>query len=100
MADECEKKRDRITQSDMQHREKQQRLMHTMRAEMDAAEQKSTASNTTTPISSQTTSPSMSRKMSPSPTNKISRRERVEKKKQSTKTYKRSAGACNKQEKS
>jgi hypothetical protein len=34
MADECEKKRDRITQSDMQHREKQQRMMENIRAEI------------------------------------------------------------------
>jgi hypothetical protein len=48
MADECEKKRDRITQSDMQHREKQQRMMETIRAEMYTGEQEATASNTTT----------------------------------------------------
>jgi hypothetical protein len=51
MTDECEKKRDRITKSDMQHREKQQRMMETIRAEMCAGEQESTASNTTTPTS-------------------------------------------------
>jgi hypothetical protein len=78
MADECEKKRDRITQSDMQHREKQQRMMETIRAEMYAEEQESTASNTTTPTSSQTTSPITSRETSPSLTRKISRLERVD----------------------
>jgi hypothetical protein len=52
MADECEQKRDRITQSDMQHRVKQQRLIETIRAEMYATKQEST-SNTTTPTSSQ-----------------------------------------------
>jgi hypothetical protein len=49
MADECEKKRDRIAQSDIQHKEKQQRLMETIRAEMYAQEQESTSSNATTP---------------------------------------------------
>jgi hypothetical protein len=78
MADEWEKKRDRSTQSDMQHREKQQRMMETIRAEMYAEEQESTASNTTTPTSSQTTSPITSRETSPSPTRKISRRQRVD----------------------
>jgi hypothetical protein len=73
MADECEKKRDRITQSDMQHRVKQQRLMETIRAEMYATEQESTL-NTTMPTSSQESSPIMSRETSPSPTRKISRR--------------------------
>jgi hypothetical protein len=33
MAHECKKKRDRIAQSDMQHKEKQQRLMETTRTE-------------------------------------------------------------------
>jgi hypothetical protein len=79
MADECEKKRDRITQLDMQHMEKQQRLMETIRAEMYATEQESTASNTTTPTSSPTTSPSTSRETWPSPTITISRHERVDK---------------------
>jgi hypothetical protein len=32
MADKCEKKRDRIAKSDMQHREKQQRIMENIRA--------------------------------------------------------------------
>jgi hypothetical protein len=32
MSDKWEKKRDRIAQSDMQHKEKQQRLMETIRA--------------------------------------------------------------------
>jgi hypothetical protein len=73
MADECEKKRDRITQSDMQHRVKQQRLMETIRAEMYATEQESTL-NTTMPTSSQESSPITSRETSPSPTRKISRR--------------------------
>jgi hypothetical protein len=72
MADECEKKRDRITKSDMQHREKQQRMMETIRAEMYAGEQESTAST------QQTTSPITSRETSPSPTRKISRRKRVD----------------------
>jgi hypothetical protein len=82
MADECEKKRDRLAQSDMQHKEKQQRLMETIRAEMYAQEQESTSSNATTPTSSQASSratlPSTSRATSPSPMRTISRRERVD----------------------
>jgi hypothetical protein len=78
MAEECEKKSDRITQSNMRHREKQQRLMETIRAEMYAEKQESKASNTTTPTSSQTTSPITSRETSPSLTRKISRLERVD----------------------
>jgi hypothetical protein len=79
MADECEKKRDRITQSDMQHREKQQKLMEAIRSEMYTTEQESSSSsNTTTPTSSPTTSPSTSRETSPSPTRTISRRKRVD----------------------
>jgi hypothetical protein len=92
MADECEKKRDRITQSDMQHREKQQRMMETIRAEMYAGEQEATASNTTTPTSSHTTSPSRQEKR---------HHHQLEKSadvKEWTKTYKTSA--CNKQDKS
>jgi hypothetical protein len=69
MADECEKKRDRIAQSDMLHKEKQQKMMEDIRAEMYAEEQESTSSNTTTPTSSQAssqaTSPTTSRAMSP-----------------------------------
>jgi hypothetical protein len=87
MADECKKKRDRIAQSDMPHREKQQRIMENIRAEIYAEEQESTALNTTTLTSSQTTSqassratsPITSRETSPSPTRKISRREIVDK---------------------
>jgi hypothetical protein len=87
MADECKKKRDRIAKSDMQHREKQQRMMENIRAEILAEQQESTSSNTTTPTSSHTatqasswaTSPITSRETSPSPTRKISRRERVDK---------------------
>jgi hypothetical protein len=87
MADECDKKRDRIAKSDMQHREKQQRMMENITAEILAEQQESTSSNTTTPTSSQTTSqassrstsPITSRETSPSPTRKISRRERVDK---------------------
>jgi hypothetical protein len=82
MADECEKKRDRIAQSDMQHKEKQQRLMETITAEMYAQEQETTSSNATTPTSSQASSraasPTLSRATSPSPMRKISRRERVD----------------------
>jgi hypothetical protein len=86
MADECEKKRDRIAKSDMLHREKQQRMMENIRAEIFAEEQESTSSNATTPTSSQTasqassraTSPTTSRATSPSPKRKISRRERVD----------------------
>jgi hypothetical protein len=102
MADKCEKKRDRIAQSDMQHREKQQRMMENIRAEIYTEEQESTASNTTTLTSSQTTSqassratsPITSRETSPSPKRKISRRKRVDK------TYKTSAHAFNKKDKS
>jgi hypothetical protein len=86
MADECEKKRDRIAKLDMQHREKQQRMMENIGAEILAEEQESTSSNATTPTSSQTasqassgsTSPTTSA-TSPSPMRKISRRERVDK---------------------
>jgi hypothetical protein len=86
MADECKKKRDRIAKSDMQHREKHQRMMENIRAEIFAEQQESTSSNTTTLTSSQTgyqassraTSPITSRETSPSPTKKISRRERVD----------------------
>jgi hypothetical protein len=86
MAAECEKKRDRIAKSDMQHRGKQQRMMENIRAEILAEQQGSTTSNTTTPTSSQTTSqassrstsPIRSRETSPSPTRKISRCERVD----------------------
>jgi hypothetical protein len=82
MADKYKKKRDRIAQSDMQHKEKQQRLMETIRAEMYAEEQESTSSNATTPTSSQAssraTSTTKSRATSPSPMRKISRRERVD----------------------
>jgi hypothetical protein len=82
MADECTKKRDRITQSDIQHKEKQQRLMEAIRSEMYATEQESssssTSSNTSTPTSSPTTSPSTSRETSPSPKRTISRHERVD----------------------
>jgi hypothetical protein len=88
MADKCNKKRDRIAKLDMQHREKQQRMMENIRAQILAEQQGSTSSNTTTPTSSQTTSqassrstsPSTSRETSPSPTRKISRHERVDKK--------------------
>jgi hypothetical protein len=45
MADECEKKRDRIAKSDMQHREKQQRMMENIRAEIFADQQESTLYN-------------------------------------------------------
>jgi hypothetical protein len=83
MADKCEKKRDRTAQSDMQHREKQQRMMETIRAEMYAEEQESTSLNATTPTSSlassRATSPTTSRATSPSPMRKISRREKVDK---------------------
>jgi hypothetical protein len=87
MAAECEKKRDRIAKSDMQYREKQQRMMENIGTEILAGQQGSTTSNTTTPTSSQTTSqassqstsPIMSREMSPSPTRKISRHKRVNK---------------------
>jgi hypothetical protein len=80
MADECEKKRDRITQSDIQYQEKQQRLMEAIRSEMSATEQESSSSsNTSTPTASPTTSPSTSREMSPSPKRTISRCERVDK---------------------
>jgi hypothetical protein len=82
MADKCENKRDRIAQSDMQHKEKQQRLMETIRAEMYPKEQESTSSNATKPTSSQAlsraTSPTTSRATSPSPMRKISRRQRVD----------------------
>jgi hypothetical protein len=79
MTDECKKKRDSITQSDMQHKEKQQRMMEAIRAEMYATEQESSSSsNTSTPTSLPTTSPSTSRETSPSPTRTISRRERVD----------------------
>jgi hypothetical protein len=62
MADECEKKRNRITQSDIQHKEKQQRLMDAIRSEMYATDQESSSSsNTAMPTSSPTTSPSTSR---------------------------------------
>jgi hypothetical protein len=91
MAEECEKKRDRITQSDMQHREKQQRLMETIRSEMYATDQES-SSNTTTPTSSPTTSPSTSRETSPSPTRTISRRERVDKNLQDISTQMQQTG--------
>jgi hypothetical protein len=81
MAAECEKKK-----SDMQHREKQDRMMENIRAEILAEQQGSTTSSTTTPASSQTTSPASSRsatpitsrETSPSPTKKISRRMRVD----------------------
>jgi hypothetical protein len=83
MPDECNKKRDRIAKSDMQHREKQQKVMENIRAEILAEQQESTSSNTTTPTSSQTasqassrsTSPITSREKSPTPTRK-KRRER------------------------
>jgi hypothetical protein len=82
MADKCERKRDRITQSDMQHKEKQERLMETIRAEMYAQEQESTSSNATKPTSSQASSratlPTTSRATSPSPMRKISRLKRVD----------------------
>jgi hypothetical protein len=78
MADECDKKRDRIAKLDMQHREKRQRMMENIRAEILAEQQESTSSNTTTPTSSQTasqassrsTSPITSRETSPTPTRK------------------------------
>jgi hypothetical protein len=71
----------------MQHKEKQQRMMENIRAEILAEQQESTSLNRTTPTSSQTasqaasrsTSPITSRETSPSPTRKISRRERVDK---------------------
>jgi hypothetical protein len=75
-----------------QHRKKQQRLMETIRAERYAAEQESTASNTTTPTSSQTTSPITSRETSSSPTRKISRRERVDEKIQDISTRMQQTG--------
>jgi hypothetical protein len=77
IADECQKKRDRITQSDMQHKEKQQRLMETIRAEMFAHEQETTTP-TSSQVSSRATLPTTSRVTSPSPMRKISRRERVD----------------------
>jgi hypothetical protein len=87
MAAECDKKRDRIAKSDMLNREKQQRMMENIRAEILAGQQGSTTSSTTTLTLSQTTSqassrstsPSTSRETSPSTTRKISRRERVDK---------------------
>jgi hypothetical protein len=86
MADKCNKKRDRIAKSDMQHREKQQRMMENIRAEILAEQQESTSLNTTTPTSSQTTSqassrstsPIMLRETSPLPARKISRCERID----------------------
>jgi hypothetical protein len=92
MADKCEKNRDRIRQSDMQHREKQQRMMENIKAEIYAEERESTASNTTTLTSSQTTSPIMSRETSPSPTRKISRRERVDENLQDISTHMQQRG--------
>jgi hypothetical protein len=99
MADECDKKRDRIAKSDMQHREKQQRMMENIRAEI-LAEQESTSSNTTTPTSSQTasqassrsTSPITSRETSPTPTRKISRRKRVDQNLQDISTHMQQTG--------
>jgi hypothetical protein len=66
VAEECNKKRDRITKSDMQHREKQQRMMENIRADILAEQQESSTSSTTTPTSSHTTSQASSRSTSPS----------------------------------
>jgi hypothetical protein len=87
MAAECETKRNRIAKSDMQHREKQERMMENIRAEILAEQQRSRTLSTTTPASSQTASlassrsasPITSQETSPSPTKKISRRNRVDK---------------------
>jgi hypothetical protein len=57
MAKECETKRNRIAKSDMQHWEKQQRMMENIRAEIVAGQQGSTLPSTTTPTSSRTASP-------------------------------------------
>jgi hypothetical protein len=65
MADECEKKRDRIAKSDMQHREKQQRMMENIRAEIFTKQQEATSINTTAPTSSKTASQASSRATSP-----------------------------------
>jgi hypothetical protein len=57
MAKECETKRNRIAKSNMQHREKQQRMMETMGAEIVAEQQGPTTPSTTTSESSRTASP-------------------------------------------
>jgi hypothetical protein len=79
MAAECETKRNRIAKLDMQHREKQERMMENIRAEIVAGQQGSTTPSTTTPASSRTASPSTLPEASPLPTRKIRRRERVDK---------------------
>jgi hypothetical protein len=87
MAAECLTKRNRIAKSDMQTREKQERMMENIRAEMLAEQQGSRTSSTTTPASSQTASPASSQtaspitswETSPSPTKKIRRHDRVDK---------------------
>jgi hypothetical protein len=78
MAEECKTKRNRIAKLDMQHREKQERMMENIRAEIVAGQQGSTTSSTTRPASSRTASPNTSPETKPSPTRKISRRDRVD----------------------
>jgi hypothetical protein len=79
MAEVCETKRNRIEKSDMQHREKQERMIENISAEIVAGQQGSTTPSTTTPASSRTASPIPSPETSPSPTRKISRRDREDK---------------------
>jgi hypothetical protein len=78
MAKECKTKRKRIAKSDMQHQEKQQRMMENIRAEIVAGKQGSTTPSTTRPASSWTASPITSPEASLTPTRKISRQDRSE----------------------